>query len=105
MVMILFCQSISYKYALGAIAQNFQNFNIDQPPSQTIMKIQIKHIIILLASMAALHVFANLTGMYETRIIWIDKVLHIMAGIAIGMVWLMILQKVGKISTAKLTHF
>ena len=56
------------------------------------MKIQIKHIGIILAVMAGLHVFANLTGMYETPIIWIDKVLHIMAGIAIGMVWLVILQ-------------
>jgi len=90
---------------LGAIAQNFQNFYIKQPPIQTIMKTQIKHIVLLLAAMAGLHVFANVTGMYETRIIWIDKVLHIMAGIAIGMVWLVILQKRDEIQAAKLAHF
>ena len=69
------------------------------------MKIQIKHIAVLLVIMGGLHVFANLTGMYETPIIWIDKLLHIMAGIAIGMVWLVILQKRNELRVAKLAHF
>lgn len=69
------------------------------------MKIKIKHIAILLVVMIVLHVFANLTGMYATRIIWIDKVLHIMAGIVIGMVWLVFLQKQDEPLNAKLVHF
>lgn len=57
------------------------------------MKFRFKHIVILLMLMLGIHVFANLTGMYETEVIWIDKVLHVMAGVAIGMVWLIIAQK------------
>ena len=49
---------------------------MEQPPSKTIMKIQIKHIIILLAVMAGLHIFANLTGMYETRVCSILILMH-----------------------------
>lgn len=52
-----------------------------------------KYIVALFILMIGLHIIANLTGMYETRIIWIDKVLHLLAGIAIGLVWMTVTEK------------
>ena len=51
------------------------------------------HIVLLLAVMAVLHFVANAVGLYEQPIIWIDKVLHIMAGVAIAMLWFWFLQR------------
>ena len=59
----------------------------------TMQKPKLSHIIFLLLAMTALHFIANLTGLYEQPIIWIDKVLHIMAGIAIAMLWFWFLQR------------
>lgn len=61
-------------------------------------KPKLSHIALLLIAMTALHFIANLTGLYEQPIIWIDKVLHIMAGIAIAMLWFWFLQRKGKFS-------
>lgn len=67
------------------------------------MKIKFQHIAFLLISMLGLHIIANFLGMYETKIIWIDKVLHVMAGIAIGMFWLLISLK--HQATSRLINF
>ena len=56
------------------------------------MKIKLAHIVSILLVMVCLHFVANATGLYETRIIWIDKVLHIMAGAAVAMLWIWFLQ-------------
>ena len=56
-------------------------------------KPKLLHIVLLLIAMTTLHFIANLTGLYEQPIIWIDKVLHIMAGIAIAMFWFWFLQR------------
>ena len=61
-------------------------------------KPKLFHIALFLITMAALHFIANATGLYEQRIIWIDKVLHIMAGIAIAMLWFWFLQRKEKLS-------
>jgi len=61
-------------------------------------KPKLLHISLLLIAMTALHFIANLTGLYEQPIIWIDKVLHIMAGIAIAMLWFWFLQRKEKLS-------
>ena len=61
-------------------------------------KPKLLHIALLLIAMTMLHFIANLTGLYEQPIIWIDKVLHIMAGIAIAMLWFWFLQRKEKFS-------
>jgi len=61
-------------------------------------KPKLLHIALLLIAMTALHFIANLTGLYEQPIIWIDKVLHIMAGMAIAMLWFWFLQRKDKLS-------
>ena len=61
-------------------------------------KPKLFHIALLLIVMTALHFIANSIGLYEQPIIWIDKVLHIMAGIAIAMLWFWFLQKKEKFS-------
>lgn len=43
--------------------------------------------------MAAIHFTAVSMGLYEQSVIWIDKVLHIMAGIAIAMSWFWIMRR------------
>ncbi len=48
--------------------------------------------------MAIIHFTAVSVGLYERPVIWIDKVLHIMAGVAIAMSWLWIVRRVLKIS-------
>ena len=48
--------------------------------------------------MTAIHFTAVSVGLYEQSVIWIDKVLHVMAGIAIAMFWLWIVQRALKIS-------
>ncbi|MSU55511.1 MAG: hypothetical protein EXS46_03170 [Candidatus Taylorbacteria bacterium] len=64
----------------------------------TIQKLKLSHVIFLLLAMTALHFIANLTGLYKQPIIWIDKVLHVMAGIAIAMLWFWFLQRKDKLS-------
>ena len=59
-------------------------------------KPKLLHIALLLIAMTALHFVANLTGLYEQPIIWIDKVLNIMASIAIAMLWFWFLQRKDK---------
>lgn len=59
----------------------------------TMQKPKLFHIALLLTVMTILHLIANATGLYEQPIIWIDKVLHIMAGIAIAMLWFWFLQR------------
>jgi len=61
-------------------------------------KPKLLHIALLLIAMTALHFVANLTGLYEQPIIWIDKVLNIMASIAIAMLWFWFLQRKEKFS-------
>ena len=56
-------------------------------------KAKLLHIVLLLIAMTVLHFIANLTGLYEQPIIWIDKVLHIIAGIAVAMLWFWFLQR------------
>lgn len=56
-------------------------------------KPKLLHIALLLIAMAILHFIANAIGLYEQPIIWIDKVLHIMAGVAIAMLWFWFLQR------------
>ena len=56
-------------------------------------KPKLFHIALLLIVMTALHFIANSIGLYEQPIIWIDKVLHIMAGVAIAMLWFWFLQR------------
>ena len=57
------------------------------------MNVKFFHVVLILTAMVALHFTANAIGMYESRIIWIDKVLHIMAGSAIAMLWVWFLQR------------
>ena len=57
------------------------------------MKIKLTHIVSVLLVMVFLHFVANATGLYEGRTIWIDKVLHVMAGAAVAMLWFWFLQK------------
>jgi|SRR3989338_743100 len=61
-------------------------------------KPKLFHIALLLMGMTVLHFIANLTGLYEQEIVWIDKVLHIMAGIAVAMFWFWFLQKKEELS-------
>ena len=62
------------------------------------MRIRPAHFIALLCLMVLFHVFANFVGLYEQRIIWIDKVLHIMAGVGVAMIWVWVLQTCFKIA-------
>ena len=48
--------------------------------------------------MTVIHFTAVSVGLYEQSVIWIDKVLHVMAGVAIAMSWLWIVRRVLKIS-------
>ena len=76
-------------------------WRFESSPAQieiTMQKLKLLHIALLLIVMTALHFVANLTGLYEQPIIWIDKVLHIMAGIAVAMLWFWFLQRKGKFS-------
>ena len=50
------------------------------------------YVILLLAVMTLGHFIANSTGLYEGDIIWIDNVLHIMAGAALALLWLELLR-------------
>ena len=45
-------------------------------------------LISLLMAVVILHFVANATGLYETRIVWFDNVLHFLTGIGFGLVWL-----------------
>jgi len=61
-------------------------------------KPKLLHIALLLIVMTAIHFTAVSVGLYEQSVIWIDKVLHIMAGVAIAMSWLWIVRRALKIS-------
>src|SRR3989338_9219402 len=61
-------------------------------------KTKLLHVALLLIVMTAIHFTAVSVGFYEQPVIWIDKVLHVMAGIAIAMFWLWIVQRALKIS-------
>lgn len=61
-------------------------------------KPKLLHIALLFMVMTAIHFTAVSIGLYEQPVIWIDKVLHVMAGIAIAMSWLWIVRKALKIS-------
>lgn len=56
-------------------------------------KPKLFHIVLLLIAMTILHFVANATSLYEQPVIWIDKVLHVMAGLAIAMLWFWFLQR------------
>jgi len=62
------------------------------------MQKKLLHIALLLIVMTVIHFTAVSAGLYEQPVIWIDKVLHVMAGIAIAMFWLWIVQRALKIS-------
>src|SRR3989344_1282183 len=62
------------------------------------MQIKPIYFITLLVLMGLLHLFANFIGLYEQKIIWIDKVLHIMAGVGAAKLWIWLLQTRFKIS-------
>jgi|SRR3989344_5856966 len=57
------------------------------------MKILLRYIFLIFTLMVILHFIANFTGLYETSIVWIDKVLHILAGIGIAMIWIVISER------------
>ena len=61
-------------------------------------KPKLFHIVLLLIVMTAIHFTAVSAGLYEQSVIWIDKVLHVMAGVAIAMSWLWIVRRVLKTS-------
>ncbi len=44
--------------------------------------------LLLIFSMVALHFIGNSVGLYDGEIIWIDNILHIMAGSAVALLWL-----------------
>ena len=48
--------------------------------------------------MTVIHFIAVSVGLYEQPIIWIDKVLHVMAGVAVAMLWFWFLQRREKFS-------
>ncbi|MCB9798275.1 hypothetical protein H6758_00950 [Candidatus Nomurabacteria bacterium] len=61
------------------------------------MKIQIKHILIIIAGLIALHFFALLSGMYTcenpvTCSVWVDNIAHGVGGVLCGMIWILFLQ-------------
>jgi len=56
-------------------------------------KPKLLHIALLLIVMTAIHFTAVSVGLYEQSVIWIDKVLHVMAGIMIAMFWLWIVRR------------
>ncbi len=57
------------------------------------MKITVWQILSVFILVTALHISAILFGWYETEIVWIDNMQHILAGIAFAMLFLMIHQK------------
>ena len=63
--------------------------------------IKLLHIVCLLVIMTVIHFVAVSVGLYEQPIIWIDKFLHILAGIVIAMSWFWIMQRVLKTSDEK----
>jgi len=70
------------------------------------VEVKVRHVIGILVVMTLIHVIATLLGHYESDFIWIDKILHIMAGVAIGMFWLWIIQhKFKKIKKDKYSKF
>ncbi len=54
------------------------------------MKTELKNIIIILIIVSLLHIFSILFGWYETKIVWIDNLQHVLAGIALAMLFLLI---------------
>lgn len=61
------------------------------------MKIQIKHILLFIAGLIALHFFALSTGMYtcddpKTCLVWVDNIAHGLGGVLCGMIWIYFLQ-------------
>lgn len=52
------------------------------------MQIRIWYIITIFIVISLLHIFAVLFGLYSTSIVWIDKLQHILAGVAVAMFFL-----------------
>jgi glycopeptide antibiotics resistance protein len=52
----------------------------------------MKYPVTLLVGVIALHLVANALGVYDTQIeagfVWIDNVLHMLVGVAVGLFWL-----------------
>jgi uncharacterized membrane protein YjdF len=57
------------------------------------IRIKNWHPIVLLILTITLHFVANNYGWYNTKIVWFDNLLHIMTGIAIGLITILISQK------------
>ena len=53
-----------------------------------IQRIPLVSVILLFLLMIVLHIIANLIGLYQTSIVWIDKILHLLAGSAMALFWL-----------------
>ncbi len=54
------------------------------------MKAKFGSIIVIFVIIAILHFSAIAFGFYETEIVWIDNAQHVLAGIALGMLFLLI---------------
>ncbi|MEK7541480.1 MAG: hypothetical protein AAB533_01380 [Patescibacteria group bacterium] len=57
------------------------------------MKFSISYPLVLLFVIVGLHFVANATWLYETEIVWFDNILHALAGIAFGLLWLWVREK------------
>ena len=57
------------------------------------MEIKLRHVIFILILITILHISAGLFSWYETRIVWVDNLQHVLAGIAFAMLFLLIRRK------------
>lgn len=57
------------------------------------MKFPLYYVLVLFLIIIGLHFVANATGLYETKVVWFDNVLHTLAGISFGLFWLWILKE------------
>jgi len=57
------------------------------------MKVSFWHILITFSVVTLLQVYAVVTGHYDGDVIFLDKIGHILAGVALGLLWLWILRK------------
>ncbi|MEK6846693.1 MAG: hypothetical protein AABY16_00845, partial [Nanoarchaeota archaeon] len=54
------------------------------------MQLRVWHILFIVCVITILHISAILFGWYDSNIIWIDNIEHILAGIALSMLFIMI---------------
>ena len=57
------------------------------------MKISLWYVLILIFAVTALQIFAAVSGHYDGDVVFLDKIGHVLSGVALGLLWIWILHK------------